>query len=97
LDIPKGTKIGKAMKGGDNTLNIVMDLLAKKPFDGYVMVKLEGDEENVTSYIIVKDSKPQLGVREVIKRGKKDAKKLVRKVYAGESTLSKGVCRGKHP
>ncbi len=88
LDIPKGTKIGKAMKGGDNTLNIVMDLLTKKPFDGYVMVKLEGDEENVTSYIIVKDSKPQLGVREVIKRGKKDAKKLVRKVYAGESTLN---------
>ena len=32
------------MKGGDNTLNIVMDLLAKKPFDGYVMVKLDGDK-----------------------------------------------------
>jgi hypothetical protein len=88
LDIPKGTKIGKAMKGGDNTLKIVMDLLAKKPFDGYVMIKLDGEEENVTSYIIVKDSKPQLGIREVIKRGKKDAKKLVRKVYAGENTLN---------
>jgi hypothetical protein len=84
LDIPKGTKIGKAMKGGDNTLKIVMDLLAKKPFDGYVQVKLDGEEENVTSYIIVKDSKPKLGVREVIKRGRKEAR-------------SKGLRRGKHP
>ncbi|UCE38214.1 MAG: DUF835 domain-containing protein [Thermoplasmata archaeon] len=88
LDIPEGTKIGKAMKGGENTLEMVMDLLRKKTFSGYVMVKLEKGGENITSYMIIKDSKPELGVREVIKKGKKDAKKLVRKVYAGENTIN---------
>ncbi len=87
LDIPEGTKIGKPMKGGDNTLRIVLDLLSKKTFNGYVMIKLEKEEENVTSYLIVKDSKPKLGIREVLKRRKKDPNKFIRKVYAGENTL----------
>jgi hypothetical protein len=88
MDIPIGTKIGKTMKGGEKTLQMVMSLLEKKGFNGYVIIKSEKDGENITSYMIVKDSEPRLGVREVITRSKKNAKKMVRKLYAGENTLN---------
>jgi hypothetical protein len=87
LDIPKGTKIGKVMKGGEDTLQQIMNVLSKKSIDGYVKVKLDREGEDITSYIIIKSSEPMLGLREVVTSDEKYPKRRVRKVYAGENTL----------
>ncbi len=88
LDIPEGTKIEKIMKGGDTALQDIMDLLKESSFSGYVRVKLNRDDENITSYMVVEESEPKLGLRELVKRHDKDPKKRVRRVYAGKNTLN---------
>ncbi|UCE73903.1 MAG: DUF835 domain-containing protein [Methanomassiliicoccales archaeon] len=87
LDIPEGTKIKKVMAGGEKTLQIIMDLLGKKPFNGYVLVKLEIENEVITSYLLLENSEPKCGVREVLSKNEKSPEKMVRRVYAGENTI----------
>ena len=86
IDIPEGTKVNKVMNGGEDTLRIIMELLGKKEFSGYVSIKLKTQNDEVSSYLFVKDSQPTFGIREVISK-KKDSDKKVRRVYAGESTV----------
>jgi rubrerythrin len=86
IDIPEGTKVNKVMNGGEDTLRIIMDLLGKKEFSGYVSIKLKSQNNDINSYLFVKDSKPTFGIREVISE-KTDSDKKVRRVYAGESTI----------
>lgn len=88
LDIPKGTKIGKDMRGGEDTLQQITIVLSKKTINGYVKVKLAREGEDITSYMIIKDSEPVLGLREVVTSDKKYPKRRIRKVYAGENTLN---------
>jgi rubrerythrin len=87
LDIPEGTKIGEIMKGGEDTLQQIMNLLTEKPINGYVKVKLGREGTDITSYMIIKDSEPLFGLREIVTSDKKYPKRRVRKVYAGENTL----------
>jgi rubrerythrin len=86
MDIPEGTKVNKVMNGGENTLKIIMDLLENKDFSGYVSIKLKSQNDDISSFLIVQDSKPTFGIREVISQ-KQDSNKKVRRVYAGESTI----------
>ncbi|UCG69915.1 MAG: DUF835 domain-containing protein [Thermoplasmata archaeon] len=88
LDIPEGTKIGKVMRGGKETLPNIMNILNEKAIDGYIIARLERDGDDITSYLIFKDSKPMIGIREVATRDKKYPKRRIRKVYAGENTLN---------
>lgn len=86
IDIPEGTKVNKVMTGGKKTLKTIMDLLEKKDFNGYVSIKLKGDGDDITSYLLLKNSQPTFGIREVIAK-KEDSGKKVRRVYAGENTI----------
>jgi rubrerythrin len=86
MDIPEGTKVDRVMKGGEKTLNVIMELLEDKEFTGYVSIILEDHGEEISSYLLVKDSEPTFGIREVISK-KPDSDKKVRRVYAGESTI----------
>lgn len=87
LDIPEGTKIGKVMRGGKETLPVIMNILNEKALDGYVIARLDREGEDITSYLIIKNSEPMIGIREVATRDKKFPKRRIRKVYAGENTL----------
>jgi rubrerythrin len=86
MDIPEGTKVDRVMKGGEKTLNVIMELLEDKEFTGYVSIILKDHGEEISSYLLVKDSEPTFGIREVISK-KPDSDKKVRRVYAGESTI----------
>ena len=86
MDIPEGTKIDKVMSGGDRTLKVMMELLENKDFTGYVYIELKDHNDDISSYLLVKDSKPTFGIREVISK-KADSGKKLRRVYAGESTI----------
>jgi hypothetical protein len=86
IDIPEGTKVNKVMIGGEKTLKTIMDLLEKKDFSGYVSIKLKENGEDITSYLLLKNSQPTFGIREVIAK-KEDSDKKVRRVYAGENTI----------
>jgi hypothetical protein len=74
------------MTGGENTLKTIMDLLQKKDFSGYVSIKLKENGDDITSYLLLKNSQPTFGIREVIAK-KEDSDKRVRRVYAGENTI----------
>jgi hypothetical protein len=87
INIPEGTKIEKTISGGDAALNRTADLLKENSFDGYVKVKLKSGRDTITSYMVIKDSEPRLGVREILTRDDKDPKKKRRKVFAGKNTL----------
>jgi len=87
LDIPEGTKLERVLTGGDDTLQMITDLLGKKLFTGYALVRLEGEAGDITSYMIIKDSEPIMGLREIVTRDKKNPRRRIRKVYAGEHTL----------
>lgn len=87
LDIPDGTKIEKVMKGGENALKAIIDLVSDKNLNGYVRVKLEKGNEIITSYIIIKESMPKLGLREIVTRDEKDPRRKVTKIFAGENTM----------
>jgi hypothetical protein len=87
LDIPEGIKIGKVMRGGKETLPNIMNILNDKALNGYVIARLEREGEDITSYLIIKDSEPAIGIREVATRDKKYPKRRIRKVYAGENTM----------
>jgi hypothetical protein len=86
MDIPEGTKIDKVMSGGERTLMVIMELLEDKEFSGYVSITLKDHNDDITSYLLVKDSQPTFAIREVISK-KTDSDKKVRRVYAGESTI----------
>jgi rubrerythrin len=86
IDIPEGTKVNKVMTGGEKTLQTIMDLLEKKDFSGYVSIKLQIDGDDITSYLLVKNSQATFGIREVIAK-KDDSDKKVRRIYAGEHTI----------
>ncbi len=86
MDIPEGTKVDKVMKGGERTLKVIMELLEDKEFTGYVSITLKEHGEEISSYLLIKDSEPTFGIREVISQ-KPDSDKKVRRVYAGESTI----------
>jgi hypothetical protein len=86
MDIPEGTKVDKVMKGGEKTLNVIMELLEDKEFTGYVSIILTDHTDEIASYLLLKDSEPTFGIREVISK-KPDSDKKVRRVYAGESTI----------
>lgn len=88
LDIPEGTKIEKIMKGGDTALQVIMGLLNEGSFSGYVRIKLDRDDENITSYMVIEESEPKLGLRELVKRDDKNPRRRVRRVYAGKNTLN---------
>jgi len=88
LDIPEGTKIEKIIKGGDTALQVIMGLLNESSFSGYVRVKLDRDDENITSYMVIEESEPKLGLRELVKRDDKNPRRRVRRVYAGKNTLN---------
>jgi rubrerythrin len=88
LDIPEGTKIEKIIKGGDTALQVIMGLLSENSFSGYVRVKLDRDDENITSYMVIEESEPRLGLRECVKRDDKNPRRRVRRVYAGKNTLN---------
>lgn len=75
------------MRGGEDTLKQIMNLLTKKPINGYVKVKLGREGTDITSYMIIKNSEPLFGLREIVTSDKKYPKRRVRKVYAGENTL----------
>jgi rubrerythrin len=86
IDIPEGTKVKKVMTGGENTLKTIMDLLKEKDFSGYVSVTLQSDGDDITSYLLLKNSNPTFGIREVIVK-KDDSDKRVRRIFAGEHTI----------
>lgn len=88
LDIPEGTKIEKIIKGGDTALQVIMGLLNESSFSGYVRVKLDRKDENITSYMVIEESEPKLGLRELVKRDDKNPRRRVRRVYAGRNTLN---------
>ncbi len=88
MDIPEGTKIEKIIKGGDTALQVIMGLLSESSFSGYVRVKLDRDDENITSYMVIEESQPKLGLRELVKRDDRNPRRRVRRVYAGKNTLN---------
>ena len=87
LDIPEGTIIGEVIKGGETAYERTINILKERFFSGYVKVEVELEGKKIKSYMIVKDSEPKLGLREVVTRDKLEPRKGVRKVYAGKNTL----------
>ncbi len=88
MDIPEGIKIGEVWRGGEDTLQYIMNLLSEKSINGYIKVTLGREGEDITSYMILKDSEPMLGLREIVTTDKKYPKRRIRKVFAGENTLN---------
>jgi rubrerythrin len=86
LDLPPGTKWDRVITGGDDALRIILDLIKEMDFSGYVSVKLQSDEQDISSFLLVKNSQPTFGIREVISQ-EVDTDKKVRRIYAGEHTI----------